>query len=517
MKQFRNIAVFVTLVVLMLVGCKESWDEHYNVQPETVDKNMWDDIKNNADLSMYVDYMEEYELDSLFLKNNAYTLFIPTNDAFSSFVTSDSVSLGILEYHISNHYIQSGAIGEVQKIQMLSEKFVVFQKQNNVTLFDGIELFFESPLYRNGKYFTLNQIAKIKPNIFEFFAETNPVFEAFILDLDSIILDKEKSRPTGFDDNGNTEYDTVAIIYNEFEDLYFPIREEQRFQSATIVFPLEEDYNNALNVMAQTLGDVYQTYLDIPSDWQNDILMPYLLEHGVFYNSLNDIDFIQTGQPNDTLKLKNILGDSIVIDYQVKDRFECSNGITYNYEEFVVPDTLFNGSVRHELEWFADETGVNKYTWNDELITVSSTQYYAPFQEYISSASNDTLLRVLFGLGYTGDYSLEIKFDNLFPRKYLMVVRSNITLGGIFDVYMNDVLIRTIDFWDFNHGDGIYFFSSVTGDYYFPKNGFCSWDAWAINENDYGNATVRFEYRGPGEISTQGLAIDYIDFIPYDD
>ena len=31
---------------------------------------------------------------------------------------------------------------------------------------------------------------------------------------DSIIIDKEKSEPIGFDPDGNTIYDTVSIIYN---------------------------------------------------------------------------------------------------------------------------------------------------------------------------------------------------------------------------------------------------------------------------------------------------------------
>ena len=127
-------------------------------------------------------------------------------------------------------------------------------------------------------------------------------------------------------------------------------------------------------------------------------------------------------------------------------------------------------------------------------------------------------MRVNFEPGYSGQYSLEIKIDNLFPRKYLMVVRTNQNFGGIYDVYMNDQLIRTMDYGDYYKSDYRWYYYSVAGRRYFPQSqGYHHWDAWAENTKPYGEATLRFEYRGPANLVNPALLIDFIDFIPWDE
>jgi len=512
----RQIILILAVLFTLFNGCKKDWEDHYfSNQPVSVDMNIWDTLVQIDEVSNYVQYMQEFEFDTLFQGDKSYTLFIPTNAAFESYLTEDTVNRSTLEYHISNHFIQSGNIESGEKIQMISEKFVPVNRMNNVILFDGIPLETESPLFRNGKYYILGQVAKPKPNIYEFYAQNNPILAKYIESLDSIILDKELSRPIGFDDEGNTVYDTVLIIQNDFEDDYFPIREEFRNKSATIVFPLEEDYNNALDIMAGTMGDVYTDHNDIPLDWQFDYLLPYLLEHGVFENSLDKVNFIKTGGPLDTLKLKNILGDSIAIDYQVDQKIECSNGVAYNFLDFQIPDTLFKGSVRIEFESLAKKAGVN-FAWDEKVAVQQSSTPFAPVKSSVDYASNDSVVKVLFTPNYTGSYSLDIKINNLFPRKYLMVVRTGTTIGGIFDIYLNGEKIRTYDYDTFNDNNGDYTIS-VTGDYIIPDNtSYSYWDAWADNKQPYGDANLRIEYVEPGEMSVQGFIIDYIDFIPYD-
>ena len=85
--------------------------------------------------------------------------------------------------------------------------------------------------------------------MYEYFQFTNPVLSKYIDTQDTIILDKEKSKPLGFDQDGNTVYDTVSIVANKFEIKYFPVKHEFRTLASTIVFPKEEDYQNALNIM----------------------------------------------------------------------------------------------------------------------------------------------------------------------------------------------------------------------------------------------------------------------------
>jgi hypothetical protein len=512
------------LLAIFLTGCEKYWDDHYGTKPETVDINLWDAVKKDANLTSFVQFMEEFKYDTLFLANDGYTLFIPDNDAFNKFLDTGFVSSSILDYLISVHVIQSGNITGKRKIQTLGEKFALFEKFPNAALLDGIPLDFESPLYLNGKYFIMDQVALPKPNLYEYYAINNPILKSYIDSKDSIILDREKSKPIGFDSLGSTIYDTVPIIYNEFEEKFFPVRKEFRNKSATIVFPIADDYNAALTEMAQTLGGNYVDYHDIPIKWQNKVLIPYLLEYGVFENLLEESDFVKKHpeDPRDTLKLKNILGDSIAITYQPIEKAICSNGYAYNYADFIVPDTLFSGATRLEGEWLLRETGINKYFW-DEFINVNSTKNYAPVREYINTpnykASNDSIFRVTFDKGYTGTFTMEFnayafKAENLIPRKYLMVVETHMDVGGIYNIYINDELVTTFDYYTFIRLKGLNW--SVTGKRYLPQGRFNKFDCWVENISEYGKARIKFEYVGPSTmVVTNGLAIDYIEFVPY--
>ncbi len=510
MKNTINISGILLMLMILISGCEKYWDEHYDSSPETVNQNVWDAVQNENDLTKFVEFVKAFSYDTLFLTDDVFTLFVPDNDAFTAFLDTASVTPTVLDYHISLHFIQSGNIQGKRKIQTFAEKFALFESYQNTSLLDGIPLDYESPLYLNGKFFKMSKVAYPKPNLYEYFVKNNPVLKNYIDSQDSIILDKEKSKPIGFDEHGNTVYDTVSDIYNKFEDEFFPVREEFRYKTATIVFPKEDDYNNALTIMAQTIKTPHMDYTDIPLAWQYDILIPNLLEHGVFENMVEATEFMKTS-PRDTVKLKNILGDSIVIDYQPVEKTICSNGYAYNYADFKIPDTLFSGSVRFEGEWILRETGINKYGWNKDVV-IYSDYPFAPNQQYIPSASNDSILSVNFSTGYTGRYSVEFNVDNLLPRKYVMLIRTHMEVGGIYEIYVNDELVKTFDYYYYVLYKGIYW--SVTGKRYLPEGAYNYFDCWVENLQEYGKAKIRFEYKEPGKVRLKGLIFDYIDFIP---
>jgi len=509
-----KICSLVIITFFFLISCeKKEWEKHYQDQPETVDKNIWEVIKTDEDLSIFVGLMEEFKYDTLFDTEDPYTLFIPSNEAITQLMDTGAVTRAILDYHLSPHFIQSMTISGKRKIQTYGEKFAYFERTGDGIFLDEIEISFESPLYRNGKYFIMQSVALPRPNLYEFFGVNNPVLKYYIDSQDSIILDRELSRPLGFDEDGNTIYDTVSIRYNIFEEEFFPVSEEFRHKTATIVFPLTDDYTSALDEMAETLGETYQDHTDIPLDWQSDVLIPFLLEHGVFENMVEEYEFLLP-PGRDTLKMKNILGDSVVIDYEPTDKYLCSNGYAYNYSSFSVPDTLFTGSYRFEGEWLLQEKGANQFGWEDD-VTVITDEAFPTIQELVPSASNDSILRVNFSANYNGTYSVEFNVDNLFPRKYLMVVRTHMYVGGIYDIFVNDELVMTMDYYDYVRSREIW--RSVHEGRYLPEGAFNRFDCWVDYKGEYGETKIRFEYREPGRVSSHGLVLDYIEFVPFDE
>lgn len=522
MKYIANI--LFAAILLFVFGCTDTWDEHYNTQPETINTNVWDAVKAKSELSSFVALMEKYQYDTLFLTDDTYTIFAPDNSAIAKLQESQISDTTILNYHISRHYIQPVDIQGKRKLQTLAEKYSTFDRVEGKPTYDGIALTYESPLYLNGKFFIMGEVALPKLNLYEYIARNNTYLKDYIDSKDSIILDREKSRPIGFNEKGETVYDTVAIKVNMFEYAFFPVSKEYRKWTSTIAFPRQTNYENGLTVMAQKLGGTYNDYTDIPYKWQKDILIPYLLKHGVFLNMLEPDEFktIADLSYKKKFNMVNIQGDSIVCNYKPVDPYLNSNGIFYDYANFVIPDSLFSGSDKFEGEWLARMVGINRYAFRNN-VTVSSTKTFDVTKSFIAnndSISNDTIMTVNFDKGYTGKYSLQFKARNMFPRKYRAVVYTHMDIGGIYDIYVNDVLVKTFNYYDYVRSRGL--IKSVTGITFIPTGRYNKFDFIIENptthENiitEYGQPTIRFEYKGPGTgIPNNGLVIDVIKFLP---
>lgn len=507
------IGILFLAFILFVTGCTKEWDDHYNKVPETINTNVWDAIKDRPDLSRFVALMEKYKFDTLFISNDTYTIFAPDNNAVDKLLQTEDIGAAILNYHISTIFIQPIDIVGSRKLQTLDEKYATFENVKGSPNFDGIALSFESPLYMNGKFFIMAEVARPKLNLYEYYTIHNPYLKAYIDKQDSIIIDQEKSRPIGFDENGNTVYDTVSVKVNLFELKYFPISEEFRAWTATYVFPRKEKYENALNVMAGNLGGNFKTYSDIPLKWQEDVLIPYLVDHGTFLNSLELADFkpIRIKNNRRVFNMLNIAGDSIIADYTPTDKYLASNGVSYDYTNFVIPDSLYSGISKFEGEWLARQTGANKFAWRKN-VTVSSTSFFEVQNTFIKGESNDSILVVNFPKGYTGAFNLQFKAKNLFPRKYRMVIHTHMDIGGIYDVYVNDVLVKTFDYYDYVRYRGL--IKSVTGATFIPVGRYNNFDCYVDNITEYGQPTIRFEYKGPGNSPGNGLVLDVVEFIP---
>ena len=506
--------ILIIALVLSMIGCTDIWDEHYTKQPETINMNVWDAIKSRSELSRFVELMVKYKYDTLFQTNDTYTIFVPDNAAIEKLMKTEDIGTTILNYHISQHYVKPVDIQGKRKLQTLAEKYSTFENIGGKPTVDGIVLKEESPLYLNGKFFVMGEVASPKLNLYEYFTSTLPYMKTYIDKKDSIILDKEKSRPIGFDDKGNTVYDSVSIKVNLFELYYFPVSEEFRSWTATFALPKKSTYENGLTVMAQKLGGTFHDYKDIPVKWQEEVLIPHLVKHGIFLNMLEPGEFknISVLTKKKKYNMVNIQGDSIVCNYIPIDKYLASNGVVYDYQNFEIPDSLFSGSEKYEGEWLAYQTGVNKYAWKKN-VAVTSTSFFDVQKTLVKGqASNDSILIVNFSKGYTGTYKVQFNVRNLFPRKYRMVVSTHMDIGGIYDIYVNDVLVKTFDYYDYVISRGL--LKSVAGPTFVPKGRYNKFDFWVENITDYGRPNIRFEYKGPGKAPGNGLAIDLIEFIP---
>lgn len=506
--KMKHIWCLIAIAFTGITACDDTWNEHYGTTPETVDQNVWEVLKAESDASKFVALVEKFQLDTLFDQKytDVYTLFVPTNEAIDRFAANNEIRVDEIAYHIVRFFIQPNNISGTRKIQTFLLKFAQFENRNGEMKYDGVPIKESGPLYVNGRIFFIDEMVSPKPSLYEYIAVHNPALKRYIDEQDSIILDKELSIPIGFDEEGKTIYDSVITIINKFEEEYFEVSEEFRLKTATLVFPDQALYEQALTRMANIIGNGYTSHEDISEEWQQDVLIPFLLRKGVFENQREPAAFNR-----DTLK--NILGEDVIIDYRPVNRTICSNGYAYNYSRFDVLDSLYQRPQRFEMEWLLKTLGKDRYAWKDtSLVKIESDQTFVPTNNFVVTASNDSILQVTFPKAYQGKFNVEFKTKPLFPRRYLVKIRTHMDYGGIYEIYINDQLVKTFDYYDFVRSRGI-MQSAVTGVRYLPQGRYNNFDFWIDNITEYGRANVRFEYKGPGNAPNNGFIIDYMEFV----
>lgn len=515
-KRFSPITLFIITIIglAFIMSCnKDEWEEHYSGNNEKSDMYLLDAIKQEPELSTFVGFLEEYGLDSLFERDLSYTLFIPDNEAFDAF--KDTMTEEILIYHISDIVFLTRNVNQTRKLQNLADKFPVIRKTENGYTFDHIPIQNSSPLFIDGIYYELDQVAIPNLSLYEFTERYSPVIQRYIDLNDSVYLDKQRSTPVGFDSLGNTIYDSVYNSVNLFERDFFPVDSEFRNKDATFVLFTQEQYDQALTQMAEELGPSFTGHEDIPEIWQFDVLLPSVMQNSLFEGRLEYEDFSN--------KMISITGDTVNVNPSNIDplsRYECSNGLTYTYLDFEVPRDLYAAELRMNSSDLVDSIGASTFSWKPE---VDVWGYAAqPTRDFSIAAESDYVVNLVFPRSYTGEWGMSFRFKNVFPMKYRLEYRANYRPSGKLAVYVNDSLLTYPDRFgremdDFDTFELRQSTVSVTGERFIPEDGYNIRDYWVDHLTEFGDVEVRFEYTGPGSQESNGFSIDYVSLIPVEE
>ena len=484
----------------MYSSCEKYWEEYYQV-PARTDVKLLDAIKDSSKYSEFVHYLEITGYDTILSKSESFTLFIPTNNAFTEADLNQEELGRILGYHIAKTVFIPSNINRIRKLETHIEKFALLTENENGIFLDGLALSQNSPLFKDGIFYEMEEVAYPRPSLYEYMNLINPVFTQYIDSRDSISLDYAESKPINFDPEGNTIYDSVYVITNRFERDFFPVSEESRDDEATMLIITEEKYNEALNLMAENLKGSFVDHNDIPLDWQSEFLLPIIFKNAVFEGSLHYLSFL-----NDSLE--NIQGDMIAVDNNNIDpnsRTLCSNGITFLYEDFTIPEELYLEEIKYEGEDLVVEISGGFFSWDKERVETSDLTKNPTIFDH-TTASGGKYVTVNLPRGYSSSYSIQLKLPKVFPRKYTLVWRGNDRPSGLIAFYSNGEYIGEFD--------NFYFRYPVNGNN--PVNGFNKIEFSVDNITSFEDVTRKMEYQNSGLGTLNGISIDYISLTPAD-
>ncbi len=516
MRYIINKISILLLLSSIFVACQEEIDDYFYKETETtVDSDIMSLLKQNADYSRFVELLEAYQIDTLLRKGNIFTFFVPNNSAMDNIKQGVLEDKDLVEYLITESYVNLNQISSHALIQTKGGKFGLIKAAGGSSYtFDDVEIVKGSPLANNGRYYEIAEVVQPKPSLYEYIAATNPFYRNYLDSQDSIYLDKELSTPIGYTEAGSTVYDTVLTTVNLFEEAYFPISQEFRDRKATMLLFTQEQYDRALDIVSENMSIPVE---NIPSLWQNDILMPYLITQSVFSNALPYTAFAKG-------RAKNILGDSVYVTPQniSPEYFESSNGRTYKFIDFQVPEQLYKVNDTIPMVSLLFSKGSGLWGWKEDVVVTGQKFNPVPLGNKFSKFDDNLLIDM--GNNFRGEFSLAYKHKNVFPAKYRLTIRFNATsVTGVFNIYVNGKLYpvdiddgygprEDFDFYDVKERGVI---SSVTNVYYpydIKFGGFCSFEILVDNITEYGDVEVKLEYVEPSRKNRSkcGLSLDYI-------
>jgi hypothetical protein len=545
--QYYIIAFLV--FVLALGSCMEqAWNDHYKDNPPTSNTSLWQAISNTNDFpeySSFVGWVKATGYDSAFMNSQSHTLFIPTNSAIANFDTVGKNMKVVVGQLISETLFVPSNLKTWRKLLMMNGKFSLIERKIEEMYFNNIRVEKRSPLYKDGVFFELSAVPVPMLNLYEYLSISSPVIRDYIDGLDSLVFNPNLATPIDFDAKGNTIYDSSRVtgkgfvFYNSFFDNYFSVDREFRDQSATLLIFNQEQYNSALNIMADNLGSSFPDYRSIPQNWQKQILLPYYMNRAVFDSIFTDAKF-------DTsltiAKYKNIQGDSVEINpsnIDLSSRYECSNGVVYNFKNFVIPEKLYNDTLIQEGEDLVTDLGASRFAWNVE-VAVSNASYEPIIDASDINASKSRQLVVNFPSQFSGPYTLEFKIDKVFPRKYKLLWQASNRPSGKVTWYVKDnspdAEFVKVGTYDNDTWGSLTPYVKLTGELTGPKNGrdalgySYNGSGWRLSKNKsmnyvefilddviktYGEVTIKCEWVKGQNSSFRGLIIDAVMLIPY--
>lgn len=192
-KQNGLIVFLSILIAVFAVSCADEWDEHYNATaPDKLDKNLYEYLKTQENLSVFSTMLELTGYDSIINEAQTFTVWAPDNEALKDYVPSllmiavdpefgedlkgpGIYSLSDIRKLVGNHitrFSQTSSGLKLRKVLMLNGKVVEFSKTGNALLFGEKTVTKSDIAVSNGIVHVLSAFTPYRKNLWEFINET---------------------------------------------------------------------------------------------------------------------------------------------------------------------------------------------------------------------------------------------------------------------------------------------------------------------------------------------------------
>ena len=361
-KNLYKIALGLAFAPLLLTGCSDEWDDHYDSTSKGVlGGTLWDAIQKDANLSNFASVVSACGYDKALGSSQVFTVFAPGNDVFSSEqaqaliaayntqkgVVSDDENTTLKEF-LQNHialYNYSVSSKSNDSIVMMNGKYSILTPSG----INGTAFTESNQHYQNGVLFKVGSPLKFFPNVFEYMRQDS--------ELDSLasffynprfyrrVFQPDQSVPGGIVDGKTVYLDSVFTQQNElFEQDFLEARLNREDSTYWMIAPtnrvwreLVEEYTPYFNydkTVADSDSIVYTntrmaivkgTVFSRGINFDNMVRDSLMSTNSVYYYQNRHIKW-----GNDTLHYYQYMhpyaSGGVLTDARVEP---CSNGVMY--------------------------------------------------------------------------------------------------------------------------------------------------------------------------------------------
>lgn len=213
--------LFISVVVIALVSCTNSWDDRENNDDANLSVTLNEAISNTANVSQFGQLLAQTGYDKVLAASKAYTVFVPTNEAISqvdnAILNNPEALKKFVENHIALTTFSSIRTKDKEKIKMLGDKYLTFSAS---TLIDDATIIDADHYAKNGVYHIINKALTPKLNIWQYInsKSSSSAMSAYLLSLkniniyDSDIDAKANAIPGALADSLTNSY--LKNVYN---------------------------------------------------------------------------------------------------------------------------------------------------------------------------------------------------------------------------------------------------------------------------------------------------------------
>ena len=375
----RYILLVLLIGVLCYSSCKDDYNEHYDRSSSLPDKNLYQMIKENSNLSKFSQLIDVAGYDSLLNSTQTFTVWAPINESLSDInpatIGKDQAKL-IVGNHIARFNVSTSTVYS-KLIQMLDNKIYSFSDGGNV--FAGSKLIDHDILSKNGLLHTLESQIPYHYNLYEYIQATPSMskLSAFVSSFEEERFNEELSTPIDIDESGRTVYDTVTTSYNRlFRGLLGLGYIDSEDSTYTMIMPSDKAWDIAYSKISSYFKTYNedQEYADSIRNIQTSLA---ILE-----------DLVYRGTINNPASLDSMVSTSPSVIYDPADLFSgttrqtASNGLIYQTDDLRYNNTeTWNKKIgvegeAYDLRVAGPNTAVYTRTVTGEIsIPVSNSQY----------------------------------------------------------------------------------------------------------------------------------------------